>query len=436
MTGSLLIIHDRALTHVELTVAVSERLAARIDTRARAPMQLVAMYPERVVQVPPTASVSGPAAWECDINWLQQVLHTSADEGLDSQEAGLRLGSGSNALPEIPPRTLMQLLRAQLLNLPTGLLGASAVISLLTGGIPDAVAIVAVLGINAAIGAGTELRADKIIRALNVGAPSAVALVRDGRPISIALESIVPGDLLILSAGTYVAADARLVDADELSVDESALTGESVPVAKDHRGILASGVPLAERTNMVYRGTIVTGGTGRALVVATGVSTELGRIQTAAMDAATPVTPLQLQLERTSRQLVMLSGAACLGVLGLGLLRGMPALQLLKLTISLGVAAIPEGLPAVATSTLALGVGRMGKRGMAVRRPRRHRSAWLDGYAVLRQDGNPDTEPHAGRRCSGGQRLHRAARAGWRAGRRYAAGAETTSADDRVMQRR
>jgi Ca2+-transporting ATPase len=368
-TGSLLIAHDRAIAHADLLRAVAQALAAQI----REPKGRVTPRKRPVARrLDGNSVVSEPqdaVAWHTlSPAAIEQRFGSSAAQGISAAEAAHRLHDGSNALPAIAEPTTAELLWRQVGNLPMGLLAGSALVSVATGGVADAIAIAGVIGINATIGMRTEGYAEKIIRSLAVGAPSTVSVIRDGRKAEIPLEQIVPGDLLALSAGTYVAADARLVDTDSLSVDESALTGESLPVFKEQRASLAPDVVQAERSNMVYRGTVVTGGTGRALVVATGPATELGRIQASATSVVAPTTPLQRELERTGATLVKLSAGACLGVLALGLTRGMPWLNLLKLTISLAVAAIPEGLPTVATTTLALGVGRMRKRRVAVRR--------------------------------------------------------------------
>jgi Ca2+-transporting ATPase len=369
-TGSLLIAHDRAIAHSDVLRAVSQALAAEIREPHKAAKPKRRLAPERRHDGDSVVSASrGAVAWHTlSVAETEERTGSLRAEGLSAEQAARRLGGGSNTLPAIPEPTTGELLWRQVGNLPMGLLAGSALVSVATGGIADAIAIAGVIGINATIGMRTEGYAEKIIRSLAVGAPSTVSVIRGGREAQIPLGQIVPGDLLTLSAGTYVAADARLVDTDCLSVDESALTGESLPVSKEHRAALALDIVQAERSNMVYRGTVVTGGTGRALVVATGLATELGRIQASATSVVAPTTPLQQELERTGARLVKLSAGACLGVLALGLARGMPWLNVLKLTISLAVAAIPEGLPTVATSTLALGVGRMRKRRVAVRR--------------------------------------------------------------------
>src|SRR5262249_46882890 len=167
---------------------------------------------------------------------------------------------------------------------------------------------------------------------------------------------------------SYVAADARVCAAERLSVDESTLTGESLPVTKTPASLVDANVPLADRCNMVYAGTLVSGGQGRAVVVSTGRYTEMGRIQALVDHAEAPETPLQQQLGAMGRQLVLLSSAVCGLVFGIGLLQGYGALEMLKTAISLAVAAVPEGLPTVATTVLALGIRNMRRHGVLIRR--------------------------------------------------------------------
>jgi len=174
--------------------------------------------------------------------------------------------------------------------------------------------------------------------------------------VEIPVEEIVVGDIILLAPGSYVPADARLIEAKQLSVDESALTGESLPVIKDIAPLDKEDMPLADRINMVYMGTLVTAGLGKAVVVAVGEGTELGTIQTLVSRSESRQAPLQSHLERLSTQLVLASLAICGGMFAIGVARGYPFLAMLKSTISLAVAAVPEGLPTVATTTLALGL--------------------------------------------------------------------------------
>lgn len=298
-----------------------------------------------------------------------RALTGSGDHGLTSVQATERLKRyGPNILPESVPRSGLSIFIGQFKSLPVALLGVAAAISVATGGAADALVIVSVVGINAVIGYLTESRAERTIQSLkNIVKPSAHVL-RDGAVKEIRADDVVVGDILALKPGSYVAADARLIELHRLSVDESSLTGESMPVVKIIEPISSRNIPLGDRTNMVYMGTLVTGGQGLAIVVATGRFTEISRIQTLVMEAEPPETPMQRQLDRMGTQLVIISGGVCGLVFLIGLLRGYGVLQMLKTSISLAVAAVPEGLPTVATTTLALGIGNMRRHKVLIRR--------------------------------------------------------------------
>jgi Ca2+-transporting ATPase len=222
--------------------------------------------------------------------------------------------------------------------------------------------------INAAIGFATERQAERTIRSLTESVIPPAIVIRDSQIQQKRADDLVPGDLLILKRGIYVTADARLVETRDLRVDESALTGESVAVDKNADVITRGDVPLADRRNMVFRGTLVAGGAGVAIVVATGSATEMGQIQLLVGDARAPVTPMEKQLDRLGTQLVYLCGGICAVVLLVGIVRGAAFLEMTQSALSLAVAAVPEGLPAVATTTLALGVNNMRRRRVLVRR--------------------------------------------------------------------
>lgn len=291
----------------------------------------------------------------------------SSRDGLAEPAAQAHLQRfGLNVLSVQKPRSALSMFLGQILNPPVALLGASAAISVATGGAADAVVILAVVLINAAIGYATEAKAEKIIGSLGQMTPTRARVLRGGRKTDIPVETVVPGDVLVLEPGTYIPADARLLSGNRLSVDESALTGESLPVGK-HAKSLAEDTPLADRKNMVHRGTVVTGGSGLAVAVATGRHTEIGVIQSLVGEVKTPDTPLQRQLDTMGTQLAILSGGICAAMFGLGLVRGFGWLQMLKSSISLAVAAVPEGLPAVATTTLALGIQEMQRKKVLVR---------------------------------------------------------------------
>src|SRR5258705_330286 len=187
-------------------------------------------------------------------------------------------------------------------------------------------------------------------------------------PPKIAAEAVVPGDIVILQRGTVVPADGRLISVSALAVSEAALTGESLPVAKSVEPLRRSDVALADRVNLVYRGSIVTGGSGAAIVVATGARTEVGRIHRLVQATIAPQTPLQRQLDSLGEQLVWITLAASGLIFGAGWLLGVALMEWARAGLSVAVAAVPEGLPMVATSTLALGVEEMRRHGIFIRR--------------------------------------------------------------------
>jgi Ca2+-transporting ATPase len=275
---------------------------------------------------------------------------------------------GPNLLPESVPRSGLSVLLEQFKSLPVALLGVAAGISVFTGGIADAIVIMGVVGINAAIGYFTEMQTERTIHSLkSLVRPSAIA-IRDGLYTNINAWELVPGDIIVLRPGSYVAADARLIEATHLSVDESALTGESMPASKMAEVIVSDdNIPLADRTNMVYMGTLVTGGQGLAVVVATGRYTEIGMIQILVGETRPPQTPMEKQLDTIGTQIVLICGGVCGIVFIAGILRGYGFLHMFKSAISLAVAAVPEGLPTVATTTLALGIRKMRRHNVLIR---------------------------------------------------------------------
>ena len=292
---------------------------------------------------------------------------SDARSGLGAGLANERLRQGLNVLPQKEPEPAYRLFLNQLKGLPVMLLGASAVLSMFTGGIAEAAVIVAVLGMNAGIGFVTERRAEETIASLADLVDEAVPVIRDGETIEAPSSHLVPGDLLVLSPGVHVAADARLVQVSNLMMDESALTGESRFVPKSVAA-LPRAVPLAERHNMVYMGTAVAAGRGLAVVSATGAATELGWVQTLVANAEPPKTPIQKQLDDLGNRLVMVSSAICALVFVIGLVRGRGVLEMLKASISLAIAAVPEGLPTVATTSFARGLRIMREKQMLIRK--------------------------------------------------------------------
>jgi Ca2+-transporting ATPase len=296
-------------------------------------------------------------------------LDTSCKGGLSSERVRKELARvGANTIPLPPQRSDLSILIGQFQSLPVALLAGVAVVSLATGTLLEAGAIMAVVGLNAAIGFIAETRAERTIR--NLGAPATVTarVMRDGAETEVPAETLVQGDIIILQRGSVVPADGRLISTHALTVSEAALTGESLPVAKSAKALSGRRVPLGDRVNMVYRGTIVTGGSASAVVVATGPRTEVGRIQRLVGATVSPKTPMQRQLGELGEQLVWVTLAAGGAVFGVGWLRGLGVLQLARSSLSVTVAAVPEGLPMVATTTLALGVEDMRRHDILVRR--------------------------------------------------------------------
>jgi Ca2+-transporting ATPase len=302
---------------------------------------------------------------------LEEVLDAfsaAVQKGLSGTDAqSLLQRYGPNSLTASSRRSDLAILLEQFVSTPVAMLGASAVISVMTGGTIDAAVILGVVLINAGIGFVTERQAEKTISSLAKSGVTNVMALRDGETVAVPVEGIVPGDILVLTPGSYIAADIRLFESHKLSIDESALTGESLPVAKAHGFLAEEATALGDRRNMAYMGTHVTGGSGKGIVVATGRATELGQIQTMVGEAEAPETPMQRQLDEMGTRLAIVSGLVCAGVFVLGVMRGQGWLPMLKSSVSLAVAAVPEGLPAVATTTLAMGIAEMRKRNVSVR---------------------------------------------------------------------
>ena len=303
---------------------------------------------------------------------LEHELASDLDNGLAEREAKHRLATvGPNELPETPPPSPIKILLAQFSSLIVWVLIGAAVVSGLLQEWIDAVAILAIVVLNAILGFVQEFRAGQSLAALRKLSVPTARVIREGVIRSIQARELVPGDLIQVEAGDRIPADCRLVYATSLQTQEASLTGESTPVAKSAEPIPQPDLPLGDRHNMVFLGTVAVSGKGRALVISTGSLTELGKI--AAMihretQAEQEETPLQRRLEQLGHTLLWLSLAIVTVVFVLGALRGIPLVTMFLTAVSLAVAAIPEGLPAVVTITLALGVTRMVQRHVLIRR--------------------------------------------------------------------
>ncbi|HET8533756.1 MAG TPA: cation-translocating P-type ATPase [Methylomirabilota bacterium] len=296
-------------------------------------------------------------------------VEAGLDTGLDTGEARRRLRAvGPNRIADHRETPLWRLALAQFRSLVVLLLLAGAGIAGVLGEWAEAVAILAALLLNATIGFLAEWRARVSLARLRALAVPHAIVRRDGQLVRIAAAELVPGDVVVLEAGAAVPADARLLRSAALQVDESALTGESAAVWKDALARPAPDGPLAERANVVHLGTAVLAGSGLALVTATGPATELGRIGRLVASTGSRATPLERQVEALGRRLIVLALSIC-AVVGLaGILHGEPIGLMLETAISLAVAAVPEGLPAVLSLALAAGLWRLAGRGALVRR--------------------------------------------------------------------
>ena len=294
----------------------------------------------------------------------------SSATGLSAKEAAQRLAAdGPNELKEGKRISPLQIFLGQFKSLIIWILIAAGVISGVLGEVVDAIAILAIVVLNAVIGFYQEFNAEKSIAALKKMTAPQAKVRRDGQVTSIPASDVVAGDILALEAGDLVAADARLLEAASLKCIESALTGESEAVTKQPATLERGDIPLGDRENMVFMGTSVAAGTGQAVVVATAMKTELGRIAGLIEEAdAEETTPLQQKLDSFGRILVWAALGIVALLFGLGLLRGTKPFELFMTSVSLAVAAVPEGLPAVVTVALALGVLRMSRRRALVRK--------------------------------------------------------------------
>ncbi len=289
--------------------------------------------------------------------------------GLSAAEAAARLEAvGLNALPEGEQRTVGGMVLDQFRDFLILLLIGAAIVSGFIGEVADTIAIVVIVVLNAVIGVVQEFRAERAMEALRKMAATRAQVRRDDRVVDLPAEELVPGDVVLLDAGRVVPADLRVLESAQLRAAEAALTGESEAVEKRAEAIPAADAPLGDRSSMLYRGTEVVHGRGEGLVVATGPSTELGRIAGLLAGTETGKTPLQRRLAGFGRALGLAALGLCALVFVVGVVRGEDLLLMFLTAVSLAVAAVPEALPAVATITLALGARRMVRTNALVRR--------------------------------------------------------------------
>ncbi len=303
---------------------------------------------------------------------VEEVLHelaTPVERGLTAAEVKKRTEIyGPNQLREAPQTSIWRMLWDQFNNFVVWLLVVASVISLFLGDYAEAIAILLIVTLNAGLGVLQERRAEQALAALRKLAAPEADVIRDGHRLAIPAPELVPGDIVLLEAGNFVPADIRLIETVNLRIEEAALTGESVAVQKDASRRLERDVPLGDRKNTAFMGTLVSYGRGKGVVVSTGMTTQIGLIAEMLQSVHQEPTPLQRRLDQLGRTLGYAALFLCGMVFVLGWLRGENPLEMFLIAVSLAIAAVPEGLPAVVTISLALGMREMIRRNALIRR--------------------------------------------------------------------
>lgn len=310
------------------------------------------------------------------MDWYKQstedvvtTLNTNLDSGLKAAEVETNLAKyGPNELTEQKGKSFLSKIKDQFSDFLVLILIGAALVSILVGEVQDAVVILAIVIVNAFLGLYQEGKAEKSLEALKKMASPNAKVVRNGVTEVIPSADLVPGDLVLLDAGDIIPADLRLVESSNLKIEEASLTGESVPVEKKSKSHFDTDVSLGDRLNMAYMSTIVTYGRGKGVVVGTGHDTEIGKIATMIQSFEEETTPLQKKLNQLGKVLGITTIIVCLAVFGIGMLQGREVLEMFMVSISLAVAAIPEGLPAIVTIVLAIGMNKMVKRNAIVKK--------------------------------------------------------------------
>ncbi|WP_426351147.1 cation-translocating P-type ATPase [Alloiococcus sp. CFN-8] len=311
----------------------------------------------------------GQVWYNSEINDVSKELQVDPSKGLSTSEVEERLSKhGHNELKEKEKETIFQKIFNQLNDFMTIILIVASIVSFAVGEGVDAVVIIAIVVVNAFLGVLQEGKAEKALEALQkMSAPNAKVL-RNGKIEIVPSRDLVPGDVIVFEAGDLIPADARIIESSNLKIEEASLTGESVPAEKYANAKLQGEVGIGDRINMAYMSTVVTYGRGKAIIVETGGNTEMGKIADKIQEIDNENTPLQNKLNQLGKWLGIICIAVCVLVFVVGLLRGEEPLEMFMTSVSLAVAAIPEGLAAVVTIVLALGMKRMVSRNAIIRR--------------------------------------------------------------------
>ncbi len=317
----------------------------------------------------PTEHPENEAFHAREIEEVLDRLDAPRESGLTAEEARRRLEQyGPNQLTEAPPTSVWHMIWEQFNNFVVWLLLVAVIISAFLGDWAEAIAILLIVFLNALLGVIQERRAEQALAALKQLASPEATVIRDRHRIHVRARELVPGDIVLLEAGNYVPADVRLIESVNLRVEEAALTGESVPVEKDASSRLEADIPLGDRKNTAFMGTLVSYGRGRGVVASTGMRTQIGMIAEMLQSVHQEPTPLQKRLDQLGRTLGYAALALCGLVFVLGWVRGNDPLEMFLVAVSLAIAAVPEGLPAIVTISLALGMREMIRRNALIRR--------------------------------------------------------------------
>ena len=304
---------------------------------------------------------------------VSREMGTDPVHGLKTNEIGARLEKyGKNTLVQKKNRSFISMFFSQFKSFMIILLIIAAIISGIMGiktgeGLLDTYIIMGILLLNAFIGAYQEFKAQKSLESLKKMAAPMAKVVRDGESMVINVEDVVPGDVVELEVGDIVPADIRITESCNMSIQESSMTGESVPVEKNPDTLPDEDIPLGDRKNMAYSSGVVTFGHGRGIVVGTGMNTEIGKIADMLGGESDTQTPMQARLENLGKVIGTASVLICVVIFIIGILYGRPVINMLMVAVSLAVAAIPEGLPAISTIILSMGVRRMVKHNAIIR---------------------------------------------------------------------
>ena len=310
------------------------------------------------------------------MNWYQEekkivldTLNTDPEKGLSLEQVEeYRDKFGYNELPEGEKKSFWEKLLAQFQDVLILILIGASIISFFVGEGVDAIIIIAIVLVNAFLGIYQEGKAEEAVAALRKMASPEARIIRDGKILQIPSRELVPGDIVDLETGDIIPADLRLLKTVNMKVEEASFTGESVPVDKNANRVFNAEVSLGDRENMAFSSTTVAYGHGQGVVVATGLDTEIGKIAQTIQEFEEEETPLQRKLSQLGKSIGIIVLAICILVFVIGLLRGREVLDMFMTAVALAVAAVPEGLPAIVTIVLSLGMGRMAKRHAIVKK--------------------------------------------------------------------